>query len=105
MVCILKISDQDSSTASKSGMIGLTKSIAKEMGSRGIRANAIAPGFIETDMTNSLPQELRDGWLKEIPLRRAGTPEDVAKVALFLASELASYVSGQVINCCGANNC
>ena len=92
-------------SASKSGMIGLTKSIAKEMGPRGIRANAIAPGFIETDMTNSLPQELRDGWLKEIPLRRAGTPEDVAKVALFLASELASYVSGQVIHCCGANNC
>lgn len=92
-------------SASKAGMIGLTKSIAKEMGPRGIRANAIAPGFIETDMTNSLPQELRDGWLKEIPLRRAGTPEDVAKVALFLASELASYVSGQVIHCCGANNC
>lgn len=92
-------------SASKAGMIGLTKSIAKEMGPRGIRANAIAPGFIETDMTNCLSQEIRDGWIKEIPLRRAGTPEDVAKVALFLASDMSSYVSGQVIHCCGANNC
>ena len=92
-------------SASKAGMIGLAKSIAKEMGPRGIRANAIAPGFIETDMTNSLPQEVRDGWYQQIPLRRGGTPEDVANVALFLASDLSSYVSGQVINCCGAMNC
>ena len=92
-------------SASKAGLIGLTKSIAKEMGPRGIRANAIAPGFIETDMTSQLSQEVRDAWAQQIPLRRGGTPEDVAKVALFLASDLSSYVSGQVINCCGAMNC
>ena len=91
--------------ASKAGMIGLAKSIAKEMGPRGIRANAIAPGFIDTDMTNQLPQEVRDQWNQQIPLRRSGSPEDVANVALFLASDLSSYVSGQVINCCGAMNC
>ncbi|MCQ2140365.1 MAG: 3-oxoacyl-[acyl-carrier-protein] reductase [Bacteroidales bacterium] len=91
-------------SASKAGIIGLTKSIAKEMGARGIRANCIAPGFIETDMTAALPQELRDQYAKTIPLRRAGTPDDVAKVALFLASDLSSYVSGQVINVCGAMN-
>ncbi|MBR4994915.1 MAG: 3-oxoacyl-[Alistipes sp.] len=92
-------------SASKAGMIGLTKSIAKEMGPRGIRANAIAPGFIVTDMTNQLSQEVRDQWCQQIPLRRGGTPEDVANVALFLASDLSSYISGQVINCCGAMNC
>ena len=92
-------------SASKAGLIGLTKSIAKEMGPRGIRANAIAPGFIETDMTSQLSQEVRDAWAQQIPLRRGGTPEDVAKVALFLASDLSDYVSGQVINCCGAMNC
>ena len=92
-------------SASKAGLIGLTKSIAKEMGPRGIRANAIAPGFIETDMTSQLSQEVRDAWTQQIPLRRGGTPEDVAKVALFLASDLSGYVSGQVINCCGAMNC
>ena len=92
-------------SASKAGMIGLAKSIAKEMGPRGIRANAIAPGFIATDMTGELSQELRDQWCQQIPLRRGGTPEDVANVALFLASDLSSYVSGQVINCCGAMNC
>ena len=92
-------------SASKAGLIGLTKSIAKEMGPRGIRANAIAPGFIATDMTNQLSQEVRDAWAQQIPLRRGGTPEDVAKVALFLASDLSDYVSGQVINCCGAMNC
>lgn len=91
--------------ASKAGMIGLAKSIAKEMGPRGIRANAIAPGFIATDMTGELSQEVRDAWCQQIPLRRGGTPEDVANVALFLASDLSSYVSGQVINCCGAMNC
>ena len=92
-------------SASKAGLIGLTKSIAKEMGPRGIRANAIAPGFIITEMTAALPQEVRDQWVKTIPLRRGGTPEDVANVALFLASDLSSYVSGQVINCCGAMAC
>ena len=91
--------------ASKAGMIGLAKSIAKEMGPRGIRANAIAPGFIATDMTGELSQEVRDAWCQQFPLRRGGTPEDVANVALFLASDLSSYVSGQVINCCGAMNC
>ena len=92
-------------SASKAGMIGLAKSSAKEMGPRGIRANAIAPGFIITEMTNKLPQVVRDAWNQQIPLRRGGTPEDVANVALFLASDLSSYVSGQVIHCCGAMNC
>ena len=92
-------------SASKAGMIGLAKSIAKEMGPRGIRANCIAPGFIITDMTNQLSDEVREAWCKQIPLRRGGTPEDVAHVALFLASDLSSYVSGQVIHCCGAMNC
>ena len=87
--------------ASKAGLVGLTKSIAKEMGSRGIRANCIAPGFISTDMTNALSEETRREWEKQIPLRRSGTPEDVANVALFLASDLSAYVTGQVINCCG----
>ncbi len=92
-------------SASKAGMIGLAKSIAKEMGPRGIRANCIAPGFIITDMTNQLSQEVKDQWAAQIPLRRGGTPEDVANVALFLGSDLSSYVSGQVIHCCGAMNC
>ena len=92
-------------SASKAGLIGLAKSIAKEMGPRGIRANRIAPGFIISDMTNALSEEVRDAWVKQIPLRRGGTPEDVANVAVFLASDLSSYVSGQVIHCCGAMNC
>ena len=91
--------------ASKAGMIGLTKSIAKEMGPRGIRANCIAPGFIISDMTAAMPDDVREAWVKTIPLRRGGTVEEVAKVALFLASDLASYVSGQVVNCCGAMSC
>ena len=85
-------------------MIGLAKSTAKELGSRGIRANAIAPGFIVTEMTGQLPEEVRNEWAKQIPLRRGGTPEDVANVALFLASDLSSYVSGQVIHVCGGMN-
>ncbi len=92
-------------SASKAGLIGLTKSIAKEMGPRGIRANCIAPGFIISEMTAALPDDVREQWVKTIPLRRGGTPEDVAKVALFLASDLSAYVSGQVIHCCGGMNC
>ena len=92
-------------SASKAGMIGLAKSIAKEMGPRGIRANCIAPGFIISDMTNKLSEEIREEWCKSIPLRHGGTPEDVANVALFLASDLSSYVSGQVVHCCGGMNC
>ena len=91
--------------ASKAGIIALTKSVAKELGPRGVRANAIAPGYIVSDMTDALPEEVRQAWVKTIPMRRGGTPEEVAKVALFLASDLASYVSGQVINCCGAMAC
>ena len=91
-------------SASKAGMIGLAKSTAKELGSRSIRANCIAPGFIITDMTNQLSDEVKEQWAKTIPLRRGGTPEDVANVATFLASDLSSYVSGQVIHCCGGMN-
>ena len=87
--------------ASKAGIIALSTSVAKEMGSRGIRCNCIAPGFIDTDMTSVLPEEIRTEWAKTIPLRRAGKPEEVASVALFLASDLSSYVTGQVIHCCG----
>ena len=83
-------------SASKAGMIGLAKSIAQELGSRGIRANAIAPGFIITDMTAKLSDEVKTEWAKKIPLRRGGTPEDVADVATFLASDMSSYVSGQL---------
>ena len=92
-------------SASKAGLIGLAKSIAKEMGARGIRANSIAPGFIITEMTAKLSEEVREKWAESIPLRRGGTPEDVANVALFLASDLSSYVSGQTIHCCGGMNC
>ena len=92
---------QSNYAASKAGLIGFTKSIAQELGSRSIRCNAIAPGFIETDMTAKLPQDVREEWIKTIPLRRAGTPEDVANVALYLASDLSSYVTGQVISVCG----
>ncbi|MDR1698957.1 MAG: 3-oxoacyl-[acyl-carrier-protein] reductase [Prevotellaceae bacterium] len=95
---------QTNYSASKAGMIGLTKSIAKELGSRSVRANAIAPGFIETEMTLQLSEEVRKGWYDQIPLRRGGTPEDVANATLFLASDLSSYVSGQVLNVCGGLN-
>ncbi|OJU48398.1 MAG: 3-oxoacyl-[acyl-carrier-protein] reductase [Bacteroidales bacterium 45-6] len=90
--------------ASKAGMIGFTKSIAKEVGSRGIRANVIAPGFIATDMTGVLSDEVKKKWSEQIPLRRVGEAEDVAKVAVFLASDLSTYVTGQVINVCGGMN-
>ncbi|MDL2309691.1 3-oxoacyl-[acyl-carrier-protein] reductase [Parabacteroides sp. OttesenSCG-928-B22] len=91
-------------SASKAGMIGLAKSIAKELGSRGIRANAIAPGFIITEMTDVLSDEVKAEWAKQIPLRRGGTPEDVANVATFLASDMSSYVTGQVILVDGGMN-
>lgn len=92
-------------SASKAGMIALHKSMAKELGPRGIRANCIAPGFIISDMTAAMPEEVRAEWIKTIPMRRGGTPEDVAGVALFLASELSAYVSGQVIPVCGGMAC
>ena len=91
-------------SASKAGMIGLAKSVALELGARGVRANAIAPGFIITDMTAKLPEAVKEEWNKKIPLRRGGTPEEIAKVALFLGSDLSSYVSGQVIEVNGAMN-
>ena len=90
--------------SSKAGMIALAKSIAQELGSRGIRANAIAPGFIITDMTAKLPDEVKEEWCRKIPLRRGGTPEDVADIATFLASDMSSYVSGQVIQVDGGMN-
>lgn len=88
-------------SASKAGIIGFTKSIAKELGSRNIRSNAIAPGFIETAMTKQLSEEVIEHWKQEIPLRRPGTPTDVARLALFLASDLSEYITGQVICCDG----
>jgi 3-oxoacyl-[acyl-carrier protein] reductase len=87
--------------ASKAAVIGLSKSIAKELGSRNIRSNVIAPGFIETEMTQVLSQEVKDAYFKTISLRRGGKPEDVANTALFLASDLSAYVTGQVIVCDG----
>ncbi|MDE5703746.1 MAG: 3-oxoacyl-[acyl-carrier-protein] reductase [Bacteroidales bacterium] len=95
---------QTNYSASKAGIIGFTKSIAKEIGSRNIRCNAIAPGFIITDMTGQLSEEVRKAWAEKIPLKRGGTPEDVANVCLFLASDLSSYVSGQVLHVCGGMN-
>ena len=90
--------------ASKAGLIALAKSVAQEMGSRGIRANAIAPGFIDTAMTQALPEEVRKEWAQKIPLRRGGTVDDIANVATFLASDMASYVTGQVIQVDGGMN-
>ena len=89
-------------SASKAGIIGFTKTVAREVGSRNIRCNAIAPGFIITEMTDKLPEDVRKEWAEKIPMKRGGTPDEVAKVALFLASDLSSYVSGQVIQVCGA---
>ena len=90
--------------ASKAGLIALAKSIAQEMGAKGIRANAIAPGFIETAMTAALPDDVRAAWAQKIPLRRAGQVEDIANTAVFLASDLSSYVTGQVIEVDGGMN-
>ncbi|WP_462280624.1 3-oxoacyl-[acyl-carrier-protein] reductase [Salinivirga cyanobacteriivorans] len=95
---------QSNYSASKSGIIGFTKSIAKELGSRNIRCNAIAPGFIITEMTGKLGEDVVKSWSEQIPLKRGGEPKEVAETALFLASDLSSYVSGQVINVCGAMN-
>jgi len=95
---------QSNYSASKAGIIGFTKSVARELGSRGIRSNAIAPGFIITEMTAKIPEDARKAWEASIPLKRGGTPEEVAGVATFLASDLSSYVSGQVITVCGAMN-
>jgi len=92
---------QSNYAASKAGIIGFTKSIALELGSRNIRSNAIAPGFIETEMTDALDQKVVEGWRAAIPLKRGGTVEDVANTALFLASDMSAYVTGQVINVCG----
>ena len=92
---------QSNYSASKAGIIGFTKSIAREVGSRNIRCNAIAPGFIITEMTDKIPEDARKEWINQIPLKRGGTPDDVANVTLFLASDLSSYVSGQVISVCG----
>lgn len=90
--------------ASKAGMIALAKSVGQEMGPKGIRANAIAPGFIDTAMTQALPENIRKEWISKIPLRRGGTVEDIANTALFLASDLSSYVCGQVIQVDGGMN-
>jgi 3-oxoacyl-[acyl-carrier protein] reductase len=87
--------------ASKAGMIGFTKSIALELGSRGVRCNAIAPGFIETEMTGKLAEEVVKGWVETIPLKRAGTGDDVANACVFLASEMSSYITGQTLTVCG----
>ena len=92
---------QSNYSASKAGIIGFTKSVAKELGSRNIRCNAIAPGFILTEMTEKLPPDIKSEWISRIPLKRGGTPEDVANTALYLASDLSSFVSGQTIHVCG----
>lgn len=93
---------QSNYAASKAGIIGFTKSIAQELGSRNIRCNAIAPGFIATEMTAELGEDTINEWLKSVPLNRPGTAEDVANAVLFLASDLSTYVSGQTLNVCGA---
>jgi 3-oxoacyl-[acyl-carrier protein] reductase len=91
-------------SSSKAGIIGFTKSAAKEFGVRNIRCNAIAPGFIITEMTGVLPEEVKKAWENQIPMKRGGTPEEVADLTVFLASDMSSYISGQVISICGAMN-
>ncbi|MBR3074371.1 MAG: SDR family oxidoreductase [Bacteroidales bacterium] len=92
---------QTNYAASKGGLVGLAKSVAKELGSRGVRANVLAPGFIDAGLLDSLSQKIKDYWLNYIPLHRWGTKDEVAGVALFLASDLSTYVTSQVIDCCG----
>lgn len=92
---------QSNYSASKAGMIGFTKSMAKELGSRNVRCNAIAPGFIETEMTGALNEDIKKQWIETIPLKRGGTTQDVANVCLFLASDMSAYVTGQTISVCG----
>ena len=92
---------QSNYSASKAGLIGFTKSVAQELGSRNIRCNAIAPGYIETEMTAKLSEEVRKEWAAQIPLRRGGKPEDVAQACVFFASDLSGYVTGQVLSVCG----
>lgn len=92
---------QSNYAASKAGIIGFTKSVAQELGSRNVRSNAIAPGFIATEMTGALDEKVVNQWLEDIPLKRAGTTEDVANTALFLASDMGAYINGQVISVCG----
>lgn len=92
---------QSNYAASKAGIIGFTKSIAKEIGSRNIRCNAIAPGFIETEMTGALDEAMVKSWVETIPLKRGGKPEDVAQACVFLASDMSSYVTGQTLHVCG----
>ncbi|MDD7768538.1 MAG: 3-oxoacyl-[acyl-carrier-protein] reductase [Treponema sp.] len=92
-------------SASKAGLIGLTKSLAKETGSRGVRVNAIAPGFIQTDMTGALPEDLQKAMIDSVPLKRAGVPEDIANATVFLASDMSTYITGQVIGVDGGMGC
>jgi 3-oxoacyl-[acyl-carrier protein] reductase len=91
--------------ASKAGIFGFTKSIAKEVGSRNIRCNAIAPGFIETEMTDALDEKTKETYFASIPMKRFGKGEEVADVCAFLGSDMSSYISGQVLSVCGALNC
>jgi 3-oxoacyl-[acyl-carrier protein] reductase len=101
VVGVMGNAGQANYAASKAGMIGFTKSIAKELGSRNVRCNAVAPGFIETEMTHALDENVRKQWAESIPLKRGGTPEDVANVCLFLASDMSTYVTGQTLSVCG----
>ena len=101
VVGVMGNAGQANYAASKAGMIGFTKSIAKELGSRNVRCNAVAPGFIETEMTLALDENVRKQWAESIPLKRGGSPEDVANVCLFLASDMSGYVTGQTLSVCG----
>ncbi len=98
VVGVMGNAGQGNYSASKAGVIGFTKSMAKELASRGIRVNAIAPGFIQTDMTEGLKDEIKEAMLKEIPLNYFGNPKDIANLVVFLASESSDYITGQVIN-------